>query len=456
MSKQVEKVNSVKFKDYGWDLTHNLAREVLSQGDRFTVYYDLLATALRGDTPAILQPVQAAKPDSEKNVAFIVAGVGRLTSVRKWEAASSPQDRLRDAMLMYRSDKGPEFIPKEQQDRIALGLFAKVPFAEFDGEGKPDVAKVRAAFESEVRVPVVWSSLTKDQAESVAVRDLVVRQGASTADKLMIYGREIVKDFSSKGKIAAMLNVSPPQVSKYARWHDACTDKALSFQTQQLVKLHNGSNKITKPVQFDKILALFKIGLRGARLKDSKGRGSCQYSKDEQDSILSRALLASWNTQGNEGVAPSMIDAVDADLLLIQYPDVVSSVQEEESRIVKLVADKEAAEAEATGEGTPTETPEGETDGETTPTPAATPAAAPAPKKPTLDDIVGFLDKTRWDNTIAGPIVAPLRRFVNGELSAQATADALVEVRHSRQRKAKVTGLPDRVGESITGSDSDS
>ena len=93
MSKQIEKVHEVKFAAYSWDLSRNLAREVLSQGDRLTVYDDLLATALRGDMPAILQPIQAARPNASKEVEFIVAGVGRLTSVRKWES-STPQERL--------------------------------------------------------------------------------------------------------------------------------------------------------------------------------------------------------------------------------------------------------------------------------------------------------------------------------------------------------------------------
>ena len=452
MSKPVDKVNAVKFGAYHWDLSRNLAREVLSQGDRLTVYYDLLATAMRGDTPMILQPVQAARPDASKQVNFIVAGVGRLTSIRRWES-STPQERLRDAMLKYRSDKGVEFIPEDQQKRIALGLLAGVSFAEFDGEGMPPVDSVIKAFQSDVFVPVVWSDLTQDQAESVAVRDLVVRQGATTADKLMIYSREIVKDFSSKGKIAAMLNVSPPQVSKYSRWHDACIDKAISYQVMQTVKLHNGSNKVSKPCQFDKVLTLFKIGLRSARLKDDKGRGVCQYSKDEQDSILSAALLSSWNTLKREGVSPAMDVATDSDLLLIQYPDVVSAVQAEESRIVKLAQDKEADEAKAKAkeEGTPADATEGETAGDT-PMPAATPAAAPVVKKPTLSDVVNFFDKARWDNTIAGPIVAPMRRFVNGELSAQATADTLAEVRHNRQKKAKVVGLPEKVGDTINAS----
>ena len=228
MSKPVEKISVVNFGNYHWDLTSNLAREVLSQGDRLTVYYDLLATALRGDKPTILQPIQAARPNKEKEVGFIVAGVGRLTSVRRWEN-STPNERLRDAMLHFRSDKGPEFIPEDQQQRISLGLLAGVSFAEFSGEGKPPVADVIKAFQTAVTVPVVWSDLSKTQAEHVAVRDLVVRQGASTADKLMIYSREIVRDFSSKGKIAAMLNVSPPQVSKYARWHDAVVDGSISL-----------------------------------------------------------------------------------------------------------------------------------------------------------------------------------------------------------------------------------
>ena len=448
MSKPIEKVSVVKFDAYSWDLSSNLAREVLSQGDRLTVYHDLLATALRGDMPTILQPIQAARPNQNKEVEFVVAGVGRLTSVRMW-TTRTPNERLRDAMLQFRSDKGPEFIPDDQQQRISLGLLAGVSFAEFSGEGMPPVVNVIKAFNADVTVPVVWSDLSREQAESVAVRDLVVRQGASTADKLMIYSREIVRDFSSKGKIAAMLNVSPPQVSKYSRWHDACVDKVVSFQVQQLVKLHNGSNRITKPCQFDKVLALFKIGLRGARLKTDKGRGACQYSKDEQDSILSNALLSSWNTLKREGVAPDMQTAKDADLLLIQYPDVVSAVQSEEARIVKIAQEKEAedkakadtgdtSEATATAEGT-----------EGTSQPTSTPTPVVAPKKPTLADVVGFFDKARWDGTIAGPIVAPIRRFVNGELSAQATADALAEVRHNRAKKAKVTGLPEKVGETI-------
>ena len=414
------------------------------------MYNDLLATAMRGEVPMILQPVQAARPDESKQVNFIVAGVGRLTSIRRWES-STPQERLRDAMLKYRSDKGPEFIPEDQQKRIALGLLAGVSFAEFSGESMPPVAQVIEAFNASVMVPVVWSDLTQDQAESVAVRDLVVRQGATTADKLMIYSREIAKDFSSKGKIAAMLNVSPPQVSKYARWHDACVDKAISYQLQQLVKLHNGSNKISKPCQFDKVLTLFKIGLRSARLKDDKGRGVCQYSKDEQDNILSAALLTSWNTLKREGVSPAMVEAADSDLLFIQYPDVVSAVQSEEARIVKLSQEKEAEEAKKKAEDTPADTPVGET-AEGSPAPAATPAAAPVAKKPTLSDVVNFFDKARWDDTIAGPIVAPIRRFVNGELSAQATADSLAEVRHNRQKKAKVVDLPNVVGDTINAS----
>ena len=457
MGKSLDKVNVVNFKSYDWDLTRNLAREVLSQGERLTVYYDLLATALRGDTPTILQPVQASRPNDNKEVPFIVAGVGRLTSVRKWESAT-PQERLRDAMLQFRSDKTlnkTDFIPDDQQQNIARGLFSGVTFAEFSGEGKPPVERIVKAFESSVSIPVVWSDLSQEQAESVAVRDLVVRQGATTADKLMIYSREIVKDYSSKGKIAAMLNVSPPQVSKYARWHDMCMGKYISFQTQQLVKLHNGSNKITKPCQFDKMLALFKIGLRGARKsKVPEGGGACQYSPDEQDTILSSALLTAWNTLGREGVSPSMESATDADLLLIQYPDVVTAVQVEEARIVKLVAAKEDADAKAKAEAIaagdePADAPMSEAGPDAPVQPSSVPSAAPAPKKPTLADVVNFFDKSRWDKTIAGPIVAPLRRFIHGELSAQATADTLVEVRHNRQHKAKVTGLPNKVGETI-------
>ena len=140
-----------------------------------------------------------------------------------------------------------------------------------------------------------------------------------------------------------------------------------------------------------------------------------------------------------------MQTATDADLLLIQYPDVVSAVQVEEARLVKLAQDKEAAEDKSDGSDTdqPAETPATD-DG--TPTPASVPTAAPVVQKPTLADIVVFLDSARWDLTLAGPIVAPLRRFVAGELSAQATATALEEARHNRQRKARVTGLPDKVG----------
>ena len=458
MSKKTEtgaaKVHVINFSEVSWDLSRNLAREVLSQGDRLTVYNDLLATALRGDPPTILQPIQAARPDANKEVAFIVAGVGRLTSVRKWELAS-PEERLRDAMLLYRSTKGTvEFIPDEQQQRIAKGVFADVPFAEMDGEGKPPISKVRIAFEATVKVPVVWSDLALEQAESVAVRDLVVRQGGSTADRLMIYSRDIVKDFSSKGKIAVMLNVSPPQVSKYARWHNACVDKVLSPQTQNLVKLHNGSIRVAKPCQFDKMLAIFKIGLRGARLKDVKGKPLAQYSPDEQDGILSAALLTSWNTLGREGVCPSMLDATNSDLLLIQYPDLVTAVQGEEARIIKLVQAKEAAEVAAKADASDgSEVPEDSPavgDGDTSTQPSTSSAPAPPVTKPTLEDIVAFVDKARWDNTIAGPIVAPFRRFVLGELSAQACADMLAEARHNRQRKGKVTGLPTEVGKPVT------
>ena len=242
MATKSEKVALVKVSDYGFDMTKNLARDVLSQGDRLTVYKDLLAQAMRGRVPQIVTPILAAKPDANKNVEFVIGGMGRITSVLHW-AEQTPNQRLHAALELFRSSKESPFkntyIAPDQQENINIDSLEG--FAEFTDDSQAKVKDVQKAFRADVLIPVIWSDKSIEEGKYHAIRDLVARQGATISDMLGIYGEEITKDYMTKSQIAALLNVSAPRVSQLARYHNAAVDSGgLTVAVQRVIRLHNG------------------------------------------------------------------------------------------------------------------------------------------------------------------------------------------------------------------------
>ena len=461
MASKQEKVVLVKVSAYGWDMTKNLARDVLSQGDRLVVYNDLLSQAMRGRVPQIVTPILAARPDANDDVQFVIGGMGRLTSVQHW-TEQTPNERLHAALALFRSSKEAPFrntfIATDQQERISLDTLKG--FAEFTDDAQAKVEDVQRAFQSDVLLPVIWSDKSLEDGTYHAIRDLVARQGATISDMLGIYAEEIVKPYVTKSQIAALLNVSAPRVSQLARYHTAMVhEDGLTQVVQRTIRLHNGrlikKEKGAEPLQFDKLLKLLKIGLRGGNHKTKDGDVLLDFSQDAQERIFQDAFERSWNALEREGPAPSLVKASDKELTLIRYSDLVAAVTEEKSRavqVVKAVEGEGATQPEESATGQPdsegaSETGEGaepSADGE-----GATVPTTDAPRieasVPTYDDMVNLFDPRRFDGAAFRPIASPIHRYLIGTLSAQACVDILSEVKPDRKRKS-VTGLPTVIG----------
>jgi hypothetical protein len=423
------KIQEVEFGAYEWPTDKNLARDAKSQGARDTVYRDLLSAALQGHVPTIHTPIQAGQAKG-KTVPYVISGVGRLISVGMW-IAQTPDERFQSALSLFRSARSDNPISAEQASKLTLAnLHTYEEFAL--GSAKPgthraDPVAIRKAFESTPSVPVIWyAELNEDEAKRAAIRDLINRDLATVSDKIRIYQTEVERPGISKGAIADLLGLSAARISNYAKYTSVLAAGGISPMLDRMIMLHNGGHTPEKPLLFDNVVKLLGVGSKGAKYKAAGGLALANYDRDTQDAALQFALEAVHAMRGTKGPLPSLDTASDSDLLGIRYPDFVTFFVQ-----LRAAVASQTGEDKGKAEVNPNE-------------------PLKSDQRPSLANIIRFLEPERWASQSALPLVSPIQLWVYGHITAAEAARQLDSAKRERKGKSiESTNLPDTLGAAI-------
>ena len=434
----MSKVENVSVNAYDWP-QENLAREESSQGERLTVFRSFLRDGLLGKIPEVHHPIQASTPNDEGEVAFVVSGQGRLTSVQAWNDLSA-DDRLREALNQYRmSGKGKEVISAEQWSEITLDTVTEIEELSESVTGV-DPATLQAAFETEILVPVIWTDKDKQAGKVAAYSDLVDRDEAKIADHIKMYPTLLAEHAGSKTSVAAAMHVTPSRVTAIAAYVRACNLFMLSEAMQRLIRLHNGHVRFDDAMKFDKVRKLLRIFLKGAKhlqTVDGEQVSGIHFTTDEQSEILSEAIVKGYDRDNkgrkdSEKVLPPDVepDAMpDEALTRVRFSDFLTASQGVETRRITVSVNGESV-------AVPTTDPDKAHGSRTRPTPMST-----------LD----LFQKERWEGTRVASFIQHVRRFLVASMTAAQFAEAMKTVKCDKpKREITMEGLPTELGVAVT------
>lgn len=421
----------------------NLARETEIKRARFALYRaDFLASALQGVLPSVHTPIMATEPiegEDGPEIPFVIDGVGRIASVSFWNDRQ-PAERFADAMALYGAGlriNGKAVSPKEREQITFETLAKSTAFAQSNTGVDP--AKVIAAFSAKITsVPALFYDVDEETARKVAHAALVQREEATIFDKLKVF-RE--RPELSQTQVAEFLQIAIPSVNTLAKYAAAQDSGALLPDVDYLAKLHitpietnvtdetGAATAKTVPhgSPFTLTGLVNKLGLskKTSRfLKNPKGdferntepkndpKGSCRvdYSREEQASALNVAYLMAWERDEGQGKPPQVGDQISNDFgRKIQAGDFYKALLD-----IRATSNAGGDKAESGAEVIPPTKPR-ERD-----------------KRPTLRDMLYFVEPERWEGRRAEPVMEIMRKFVYGHLTASDAAQQIEQATYKR------------------------
>lgn len=433
----MSKVENVSVNNYDWP-QENLAREESSQGERLTVFHSFLRDGLLGKIPEVHHPIQASRPNDLGEVAFVVSGQGRLTSVQTWNDLSA-NDRLREALNQYRmSGKGKEVISAEQWAEITLDTVTEIEELSEAVTGV-DPATLKAAFETDILIPVIWTDKDKQSGKIAAYSDLVDRDEAKIADHIKMYPTLLGEHAGSKSSVAAAMHVTPSRVTAIAAYVRACNLSMLSEAMQRLVRLHNGHVKFDDAMKFDKVRKLLRIFLKGAKhlqTVDGEQVSGIHFTREEQSEILAEAVAKGYDRDNKGRKDSEKVPAPDVEpdamldnmLTRVRFSDFLIASQGVESRRITVSVN-----------------------GESQPVPTSDPDKPHASRvRPAPSSVINMFQKERWANTRVASFAQHVRRFLLSSMTPAQFAEAMKTVKCDKPKhEIRMEGLPTELGVAI-------